>query len=69
LRAGSGNTKNIGSFVSDNPNDFKTHSGPFAAFSRPKEACDHYWANYEHYVALINTTNQLLTNADFTEFL
>lgn len=49
LRAGSGNTKNIGSFIGTDPMDFLSVVGPFGSFSRAKEACDFYWANYEKY--------------------
>jgi len=69
LRAGSGNTKNIGSFVGTSPKDFISVVGPFGKFSRAKEACDFYWANYEKYSPAIATESALLGHADFSEFL
>ncbi|WP_421343853.1 type II restriction endonuclease [Aeromonas veronii] len=47
IRAGSGNTKNIGSIEIDEPHGFETSNGPFTQFHRKKEACDIYWGNYE----------------------
>ena len=69
LRAGSGNTKNIGSIKLKTANAFATANGPFMAFARPKEACDAYWKNYETYCAQISTKEQLLSHRDFQEFL
>lgn len=68
LRAGSGNTKNIGSFRAQSPADFEEKSGPFSIFRRPKEACDHYWRNYERYSDVISTASSLEIHEDFTEF-
>jgi len=68
LQAGSGNTKNIGSFVGLKPRDFEHGIGPFGAFSRAKEACDFYWANYEVYYLAIRSGDQLLSHADFQRF-
>ena len=48
IRAGSGNTKNIGSVEIETPNGFEIAHGPFTSFGpRKKEACDYYWSNYE----------------------
>lgn len=69
LRAGSGNTKNIGSFKANDPGRFKTELGPFSKFTRAKEACDHYWSNYELYVGQITYEDQLLKHADFQQFI
>lgn len=69
LRAGSGNTKNIGSFVAASPDEFMTVVGPFGKFGRPKEACDYYWANFEKYSPGIATEAALLSHADFAKFL
>ena len=68
LQAGSGNTKNIGSFVGLNPKDFEHGIGPFGAFAKAKEACDFYWASYETYYPTIRTADQLLSHADFQRF-
>ena len=69
LRAGSGNTKNIGSFSGSSPADFVTKSGPFATMSKGKEASDYYWANYEMYCPQIKSVNDLLTHKDFARFV
>lgn len=69
LRAGSGNTKNIGSFVGLKPSDFELGVGPFAGFAKPKQACDFYWANYETYGPAIGNATQLLTHPDFRRFI
>lgn len=69
IRAGSGNTKNIGSFVGTNPKDFETKSGPFSEFSYGKAACDFYWANYEIYCPNINSKSELLSHKDFQHFI
>ena len=68
IRAGSGNTKNIGSVRVAAPRDFATVRGPFMQFSRAKEACDHYWKNYEALCPQIATAGQLLAHADFAQF-
>jgi hypothetical protein len=68
LRAGSGNTKNIGSFVGFSPKDFGHAVGPFASFTHAKEACDFYWANYEAYILTIDSAQQLLAHPDFQRF-
>lgn len=69
LRAGSGNTKNIGSFIGTQPNDFNEGVGPFASFSQAKEACDFYWSNYETYCPTISSAAALLSHDDFQRFL
>jgi len=68
LRAGSGNTKNIGSFKVRSANDFSTSVGPFARFSYAKEAHDHYWRYYESYVSLIHTETDLINHPDFAQY-
>jgi len=69
LRAGSGNTANIGSIKLRNPNEFSTVIGPFSNFRYAKEACDFYWKNYEIYAGQISNQNQLLQHPDFQKFL
>jgi len=69
LRAGSGNTKNIGSVKLSDPGAFATTKGPFLAFTRAKEACDHYWRNYETYKEAIFSADDLRTHRDFAQFL
>lgn len=69
LRAGSGNTKNIGSVKLNRPEDFATVRGPFMQFTHWKAACDHYWREYERYVDVISTPGQLLAHPDFRKFL
>ena len=68
LRAGSGNTKNIGSIKLGSPEQFITTNGPFTQFSNAKGACDHYWQNYEHYIESISTAEQLFAHPDFQRF-
>ena len=67
-RAGSGNTKNIGSIKLTSPSDFSTSMGPFCKFSNGKEACDFYWKNYEKYVLEIKNEVELLSHSDFLRF-
>lgn len=69
LRAGSGNTKNIGSFIGLRPEDFKTVLGPFSTFTHGKSACDHFWSNYESYAPVIRTERDLLNHEDFATYL
>lgn len=69
LRAGAGNTKNIGSFKGLLPSDFKTVLGPFSRFTQGKSACDHFWSNYELYAPVIKNENDLLEHKDFAEYL
>lgn len=69
LRAGSGNTKNIGSFVGTRPGDFELGVRPFFGFAQPKQACDFYWANYERYCSAIATAAQLRAHPDFQRFM
>jgi hypothetical protein len=68
LRAGSGNTKNIGSIKLRDRRAFEQVNGPFMAFTRAKEACDKYWRNYDTYKATIFTQADLERHADFIEF-
>lgn len=68
LRAGSGNTANIGSIKLREPNHFMTENGPFSNFSKAKEACDHYWKNYEHYINEVSNEAELLAHPDFLRF-
>jgi Restriction endonuclease EcoRV len=68
IRAGSGNTKNIGSIKLTSPSDFSTSMGPFCKFSNGKEACDFYWKNYEKYVLEIKNEVELLSHSDFLRF-
>jgi hypothetical protein len=68
LRAGSGNTTNIGSIKTRNVNDFHEAKGPFTKFSRAKEACDYYWKNYNIYVKQIANETELLHHSDFQQF-
>jgi hypothetical protein len=69
LRAGSGNTANIGSIKLKSPQEFSTVKGPFSHFSQVKEACDFYWQNYDHYKGAIKTQQDLLAHPDFQRFL
>jgi hypothetical protein len=46
-KPGSGNTENIGSFGTNNFNDFQKGNGPFS--NLPNEVFNHYWANYPRY--------------------
>lgn len=68
IRAGSGNTKNIGSFVGFSPSDFEHGIGAFVGFTQAKQACDFYWANYETYCSVIGNSAQLLSHPDFNKF-
>lgn len=69
LRAGSGNTKNIGSFIGASPKDFITKSGPFSSFKDGKSASDFYWRNYERYINEIKSEDDLLKHIDFAKYL
>lgn len=69
LRAGSGNTKNIGSFTGSSPDDFVLKSGPFSTFKNGKSASDFYWRNYEKYKAEIKSEYDLLKHKDFALYL
>ena len=68
LRAGSGNTKNIGSVKLNSPNDFSEVQGPFCFFENPKEACDHYWKSYESYKDVVFNKEDLLMHPEFKRF-
>ncbi|MBE0533311.1 MAG: restriction endonuclease [Rhodospirillales bacterium] len=72
LRAGSGNTKNIGSVKLRSPDEFATARGPFMRFGLPKDACDYYWSNYEQYTdrnsPSISNERELVSHQDFRRF-
>jgi hypothetical protein len=68
LRAGSGNTKNIGSVLLRNATDFQTVNGPFTKFMDGKTACDHYWRNYPQYVQEISSVDDLINHNDFQKY-
>ncbi len=68
LRAGSGNTKNIGSIKLNSPKAFELANGPFCSFKNGKDACDFFWKNYEKYVAEISNEVELLQHLDFNQF-
>jgi hypothetical protein len=68
LRAGSGNTANIGSILARNPTEFLNALGPFSKFSFGKEACDHYWARYKEYCSQIASEEDLLQHPDFQRY-
>lgn len=69
IRAGSGNTKNIGSIKVRTASDFKHQAGPFSQFTLAKDACDHYWKNYELYVTAIKTETDLRNHPDFNLYI
>jgi len=68
LRAGSGNTKNIGSIRAECGRDFAERSGPFMNFQNAKEAADHYWRNYEQLVSVIFNEQDLIRHEGFQKF-
>lgn len=68
LRAGSGNTANIGSIKLNAPTDFDTVKGPFTFFRDVKGACDHYWCGYERYCLEIKSADDLIAHPDFNIF-
>lgn len=68
LRAGSGNTKNIGSIKLKDPEYFKTANGPFMVFKQAKAACDHYWRHYDYYKEKIKDEIQLANHPDFLRY-
>jgi Restriction endonuclease EcoRV len=68
LRAGSGNTKNIGSIIVKQAQEFDSLNSPFMNFEKEKEACDHYWRNYEGYSKEIKTDTDLWEHPDFLKF-
>jgi len=67
LRAGSGNTKNIGSIKLKDPKMFATANGPFTKLNNPKEGCDKFWRNYENYIPEISNEEELLCHPDFID--
>lgn len=68
LRAGSGNTKNIGSIKLEKPSDFLIERGPFCEFNDSKAACDYYWKYYEKYSMEIKNGTDLVNHSDFGVF-
>ncbi|HCZ9556763.1 restriction endonuclease [Vibrio cholerae] len=68
IRAGSGNTKNIGSVEIDTPNGFAAVNGPFTQFRDKKGACDFYWANYERLKDAINSPATLYNHPEMARF-
>ena len=65
LRAGSGNTKNIGSIKVRSAEQFRDENGPFSQFRDAKGACDHFWRNYETYIRSIYNAETLYLHPDF----
>jgi hypothetical protein len=68
LRAGSGNTKNIGSIIVTSPDQFGSENGPFMGFEENAEACDHYWRGYERLCKEVYVQNDLLVHREFQKF-
>jgi len=68
LRAGSGNTKNIGSIIVAKPNDFATRDGPFMGFEQAGKACDYFWKEYERLCPLIHDQEELMLHPEFKQF-
>lgn len=68
LRAGSGNTANIGSVKLRNPDDFITINGPFTQFRDQHGAMDLYWSNYDNYKLAIHDYASLFNHPDFNQF-
>lgn len=69
IRAGSGNTKNIGSIEIDTPRAFEYSNGPFTQFRQKKLASDYYWSNYERLKDVIKDNDQLYRNSEMIRFL
>jgi hypothetical protein len=68
IRAGSGNTKNIGSVTINEPNGFEYIDGPFTRFRDKKGACDLYWAEYETLQIEIYDWDTLYTHQSMEQF-
>jgi hypothetical protein len=68
LRAGSGNTANIGSVKLKNPAEFKTIEGPFKQFTYSHAAHDLYWSRYETYSQEISSAHDIYNHPDFIQF-
>lgn len=68
IRAGSGNTANIGSIKVRSADDFSSETGPFLQFRDSKGACDHYWKNYERLKEEISTPSELLNHPELQVF-
>lgn len=67
IRAGSGNTKNIGSVKVSAVEEFAV-GGPFSAFEHGKAACDYYWINYERLSQEIASAAALSAHPEFSRF-
>jgi hypothetical protein len=65
LRAGSGNTKNIGSIIARAAVEFATAMGPFTQFADGKGASDLYWSQYDFYCPQIRSPEDLIAHPDF----
>jgi len=79
IKAGSGNTANIGSFKINTPKGFETTKfnktenfetavGSFSQFRKSKDACNHFWCDYENYKGIIKTDEALFEHPDFQQF-
>lgn len=68
IKAGSGNTANIGSVEINQPDGFKTAIGSFSQFTNSKGACNHFWCNFEGYKDTIKTDVALFNHPDFQQF-
>jgi len=68
IKAGSGNTKNIGSIKANLPRDFLLKNGPFMAFEQNRKACDYYWKGYERPCQEIRSDLELIRHAEFQQF-
>lgn len=68
IRAGSGNTKNIGSVMARAPEEFTSVEGPFMRFNLSREACDYFWKNYEDFNLEICNADELTKHPKFRKF-
>ncbi|CED61894.1 Restriction endonuclease [Moritella viscosa] len=68
IRAGSGNTKNIGSVDISYPRGFEYVNGPFTQFHHKKQACDYYWTNYEELKFDITDSDSLYDHPEMVQF-
>lgn len=68
LRAGSGNTTNIGSIKLKNHADFQNVEGPFKMFTNGYGAFNLYWSKYELYKRVISKSEDLFNHPDFQKF-
>lgn len=62
-KPGSGNTENIGSFKTNNINDFRNGNGPFSVLG--EDIYEDYWRNYPKYRANNRTFDSLDTYFDW----